>query len=1038
MNISKPFIDKPVFTTLLMVTLIAFGIISYKTLPVAAIPQVEYPVIEVTAYYPGANPNDIADLVAAPLERQFIIMQGIEMVSSQNYYGSSTIVLQFHQDVDINVAAQETDQAIQKALAELPKDIPQNPTYSKVNPSDTPIMYLAIHSDIANPWDVYEYAYSYLGQQLGTVNGIADINTYGWPYAVRCHVNPQKLAAKGISFSDLTNAIDMANVQDPTGKMYGPDKSIAIKANGQLAKAKDYQDLIVKFVNGAPVRLKEVATVEDGVQDNKTSFKWYTKETPTGESLCFLALFRELGYNTVQACDDVEALLEEVGSQMPKNLELTIPFSLKNWIIEALDDVKFTLYIAFALVVMVIYLYLGKLRNSLIPLLSLPITIVTTFIFMKMLGYTLDIISLSAITISIGFLVDDAIIVMENIVRYAQTEGLSPYDATLKGSKQIVLVIVAMSLCLCAVFIPMLFLQGVIGQIFHELSAVIIIAVVCSGFISLSLTPMLCSRFLANYKEEKKSKMEKLSEKLNNIVEKRYEKALATALKHKIFVLGLATICIVASGVLFVVVPKDYLPPNDLGVVMGFAQMPEGTSPQAFAEEMKSVTKVALENPYVDYFTTIESFPTDNQGLLFYNLTDSSKRPDIWKVMDTLNASNYEHCIGTQTLLKSMPLINLQVGNVTAGKANYQYIFRSFDEEAVNAAAEKIMAKMRESSYFKDVSTDYQPNAPIINVDFLRNQSNSYGNVKAANIEDSLKYAYGETYISKINVPQNMYYVIMDMEESFNSSPQDFNSIYLANNPSGKMVSLNSVVDDAYATGSELSTRINALPAVTIAFNPGEGKALSTVLDKMEEIIAENLPSNVSKTAAGNTAAFAAAITQFVLLIALAIFVIYIILGILYENFLHPLTAISNIPVALLGGILSLILTGNTISIYALIGLLMLLGIVMKNGILIIDFTLELMEEEKLSAHDAVFKACTLRFRPIVMTTIAAMMGAVPIAVGIGGTVAKSRAPLGIAIVGGLIFAQIVTLFVTPVIFLYIHKLNHFFTTKTKLFSSSK
>ena len=471
---------------------------------------------------------------------------------------------------------------------------------------------------------------------------------------------------------------------------------------------------------------------------------------------------------------------------------------------------------------------------------------------------------------------------------------------------------------------------------------------------------------------------------------------------------------------------------------MGFAQMPEGTSPEAFAEEMKSVTKVALENPYVDYFTTVESFPTDNQGMLFYTLTDPSKRPDIWKVMEGLNASNYEHCIGTQTLLKSMPLINLQVGNVTAGKANYQYIFRSFDEEAVNAAAEKIMTKMRASSYFKDVSTDYQPNAPVIHVDFLRNQANSYGNVKAANIEDSIKYAYGETYISKINVPQNMYYVIMDMEKQFNTSPQNFSSLYLANNTQGKMVALNSVIDDSYATGSELSTRINALPAVTIAFNPGEGKALSTVLAKMEEIIAENLPSNVSKTAAGNTAAFASAITQFVLLIALAIFVVYIILGILYENFLHPLTAISNIPVALLGGILSLIATGNTISIYALIGLLMLLGIVMKNGILIIDFTLELMEQENLSARDAIFKACTLRFRPIVMTTIAAMMGAVPIAVGIGGTVAKSRAPLGIAIVGGLIFAQIVTLFVTPVIFLYVHKLNHFFTTKTKLFGSSQ
>lgn len=1037
MNLSKPFIDKPVFTTLLMVTLVTFGIICYKSLPVAAIPQVEYPVIEVQASYPGACPEDIANLVAAPLEREFIIMQGIEMVSSQNYYGSCSIVLQFHQGVDINVAAQETEQAIQKALSQLPKDIPENPTYSKVNPSDTPIMYLAVHSDIANPWDVYEYAYSYLGQQIGTVNGIAEINTYGFPYAVRCHVNPEKLAAKNISFSELTSAIDGANVQEPTGKMYGPDTSMVIKTNGQLLKASDYQDLIVKFQNGAPVRLKDVASIEDGLQNDKSSFKWYTKKSPEGESLCFLALFRQLGFNTVDACTGVEALLESVGSQMPKNLTLTVAFSLKNWILEALDDVMTTLYIAFALVVLVIYLYLGKIRNSIIPLLSLPITILTTFIFMLLFGYSVDIISLSAITISIGFLVDDAIIVMENIVRFAQSDHLTPYEATLKGSKQIVMVIVAMSLCLCAVFIPMLFLNGVIGQIFHELSAVIIIAVLCSGFISLSLTPMLCSRFLGDYKEERKTTMEKISEKINNIVEKKYEKSLTFLLNHKIFVLSLSVLSMIASGFLFVTVPKDYLPENDLGVIMGFAQMPEGTSPEAFKQEMQAATKVALESPYIKYFTTIESHPTDNQGMLFYTLTDAKNRPDIWDVMKDFNKKNYMECIGAQTMLKSMPLINLQVGSSTAGKANYQYVFRSFDQKAVNKAAEQVMEKMRASPLFANVSTDYQPNAPIVKVDLLRNQSHSYGNVTAANIENSLKYAYGETYVSKINVPENMYYVVMDMEKRYNTSPQNFSSLYLANDPSNQMISLNSVLDDSLEVGSELSTRINALPAVTVSFNPAEGVALSTVIEEMEKITSETLPSNVSKAAAGNTAAFNQAMMQFILLIALSIFVVYIILGILYENFLHPLTAISNIPVALLGGILSLIATGNTISIYALIGLLMLLGIVMKNGILIIDFTLELMETESLSAYDAVFKACTLRFRPIVMTTIAAMMGAVPIAVGIGGTVAKSRAPLGIAIVGGLIFAQIITLYVTPVVFLYIHKLNTYLTTNFQIFKTN-
>jgi HAE1 family hydrophobic/amphiphilic exporter-1 len=1034
MNLSKPFVDRPVFTTLLMVTLITFGIISYKSLPVASIPQVEYPVIMVTANYPGASPDDIADLVAAPLEREFIIMQGIEVVSSQNYYGSCTIVLQFHLDVDINIAAQETEQAIQKALSQLPSDIPQNPTYSKINPSDTPIMYLAVHSPVATAWDIYEYGYSYLGQQLGTVDGIAEINTYGYPYAVRCHVNPLKLAAKNISFEELKTAIDNANVQQPTGKFYSPEISMVMKTKGELVKADAYKDLIIKFVDGAPVRLKDVATVEDGLQNNKSSFKWFTKKTPDGEDICFLALFRQLGYNTVEACTNVEKLLAELVPQMPKNLTLTKVFSLKSWILEAIEDVKFSLYVAFALVILVIYLYLGKLRNSLIPLISLPITIVTTFIFMKIFGYSIDIISLSAITISLGFLVDDAIVVMENIVRYAQTEGLNAYYATIKGANQIVLVIVAMSLSLCAVFIPMLFLQGVIGQIFHELSAVIIISVIVSGFISLSLIPMLCSRFLPSYTEEKKSKLECFSEKINNILEKKYEKGLYFALKHKFYVLGFALFSIITSSILFVVVPKDFLPDNDLGVIMGFGQAPEGTSPERFDKEMQEVKNIAINSPYVESFAAIESFPTDNQGMFFYTLSDASKRPDIWQIMKEFNKDNAYKCFGMRNILKSMPLINLQVGNITAGKSNYQYILRSFDRQSLDKGAKDLIDAMKASPFFANVDTDYQPNAPVLNIDLLRNQAHSYGNINARNIENGLMYAYGETYISKINTPENMYYVIMDMEQPFSYGQNSFNSLYLTNSPYGELVNFNSLVDKTFTTGTELSTRVNSMAAITISFNPNENVALSSSLEEMEKLSAEILPDNVIKTAAGNTAAFNQAMAQFILLILLSVFVIYIILGILYENFLHPLTAISNIPVALLGGILSLILTKNAISIYSIIGILMLLGIVMKNGILIIDFTLELINKDKLSPVDAVFKACCIRFRPIIMTTIAAMMGAVPIALGIGGTVAKTRSPLGIAIVGGLIFAQIITLFVTPIVFIYIEKLNRYLTTNFKFF----
>lgn len=1037
MNPSKPFVDRPVFTTLLMVTLITFGLIAYRSLPVASIPQVEYPVIQVSAAYPGGSPDDIADLVAGPLEREFIIMQGIDVVSTQCYYGSCNIILQFHLDVNIDIAAQETEQAIQKALAQLPKDIPQNPTYTKVNPSDTPILYVAIHSTLSNPWDIYEYGYSFLGQQLGTVNGIAEINIFGYPYAVRCHLNPQRMAAKNLSFDEVKDAIDQANVQEPTGKIYGPDKSIVLQSNGLLKKAEEYKDLIIKYQEGAPVRLKDVATVEDGLQNNKSVFKWYTKKSPEGENICFLALFRQLGYNTVEACTNVEALLAKLAPQLPPNMEMTIPFSLKDWILESLDDVKDTLYIAFALVVLVIFIYLGRIRNSLIPLLSLPITIITSFIIMKIFNYSIDVISLSAITISIGFLVDDAIIVMENIVRFGQSEKLGAYEATLKGSRQIVLVIVAMSLCLCAVFIPMLFLQGVVGQIFHELAAVVIILVLVSGFISLSLTPMLCGRFLTDFSHEKKTKIEIFSEKLNNYCEQKYENGLHYAFKHKILVLGFATLSVVLSILLFVIIPKDFLPDNDLGVIQGFAVMPAGTSPESFNQELKGIAESALKNPNVKFMATVGSFPTDNQGMIFYNLIDAKKRPDIWEVMKGISAQHYLNNYDMMTILKPMPLINLQVGNLTAGKASHQYILRSFDQEALDNSSSKLIERMRSSSYFKDVSTDFLPNAPSLHIDFKRNQSHSYGNITAQNIENSLKYAYGETYVSKINVPQNMYYVILDMENQFNTSSQNFSSIYLANTPYNEMVSLNSVVDNSIKSGTELATRVNALPAVTISFNTEDGVALSTAVEEMDRLSKEIVPNNVMIEAAGNTAAFAQAIVQFISLIILAIFVIYIILGILYENFIHPITAISNIPVALLGGILSLMITGHTLSIYSIIGLLMLLGIVMKNGILIIDFTLEIMEEENLPAKEAVFKACTLRFRPIVMTTIAAMMGAVPIALGIGGSVASTRAPLGIAIVGGLLFAQIVTLFVTPIVFIYVHKINTYMINHVKLFKTT-
>lgn len=1036
MNLSKPFIQRPVFTTLTMITVVVFGILAYYRLPVSSIPQLEYPTIQVNTNYPGASAERVAKQVSGPLERQFMLMQGINFVSTSNTYGNSLIILQFHLDVDINIAAQETEQAIQKALAQLPPNLPQNPVYDKFNPSDSPILIAVVYSDTINPWTIYKYGYNFLGQQIGTVEGVAQIKTYGYPYAARVRVDPEKLAARNITLSEVATAIDQGNSQQPTGKFYGKDHSIATLTEGQLYTADDYRPLIIKYVDGMPVRLQDVATVEDGIQNDKQNFRWFDKEHKEGQAACILSIYRQLGYNTVKACDDIIQLLDGLRSQIPAGIKIAIPFLLSTWIKQSVEDVEFTLIVAFLLVVIVIFLYLGRLKNSIIPLITLPITIIGTFIFMLIFNYSLDIMSLSAITLSIGFLIDDAIVVLENIVRWSQEKGLSSYEASIEGSKQIILVVVSTSLCLCAVFIPMLFLGGAIGQMFHEFSAVIIIAVAISSFISLSLTPMLCSRFLANYDHNRKTKMEIASEWLNDLLVRFYAVFLRFSLKNKYIVVIGATASVVLSVFAFLSMPMEFLPENDLGIIQGFGQAPEGTSPEKMGTYMDQISAIAMQNPDVKTLISLQSTPADNQCLMFYQLTDEKKRPDIWKVMENLGQKNRD-VVGINLFTKALPLINLQLGGVMAGKASYQYVLQSLDQDKLYQGTTALVNNMRKSAKLASVSSDFQPNSPALKVDLLRDQAMTYGNITANDIENAFKYAYGETYISKINTTENMYYVIMETEKQFLTDPSKLSMLYLSNKKSpliNTQVPIESVIDTKIVTKPETVNALNSLPSVTVAFDPAPGVPLSDAIDEMNILTKEALGSDVMTRIVGNTEAFQKASAQFISLIILSIFVIYIILGVLYENFLHPFTAISSVPVALLGGVVTLMIFGKSLSIYALVGLIMLMGIVMKNGILIIDFSLEIMEKEQKNEHEAVYKACLIRFRPIMMTTVSTIVGALPIALGIGGTVAKGRAPLGIAVVGGLIFAQIVSLFVCPITFIYVQKLSTFLTTRFAIF----
>ncbi len=1050
MNLSKPFIKRPVMATLIMLPLIVFGIYSYKLLPVSTIPVMEPPIIQVSTTYPGASPNEMGRLVAGPLERQFMLMQGIEFVSSQNNYQTSSIICQFHKDVNVNVAAQEVQNAIDKAQGQLPQNLPNPPTYVKSNPSNTPILYAVIHSDTIPAGKLYEYGYTFLGQQVGTVNGVADIDTYGFPYAVRIRVDPQALAAKDIALSEVAQAINQENPDQPTGKFYGPYRSIVTNVKGQIFDADKYNDLIIKYQDGDPVRIRDVGLSSPGLQNNKEQFKWIQREKDglRRDAVVVLAIFKQQGYNTLKVCTEIEQLLNKLKDELPPSINFSIPFTQSTYIQEAVNEVQFTLLVAFSLVVLVVFVYLGKVRNSVIPLITLPITVIGTFVLMYLFGFSIDIMSMSALTLSIGFLVDDAIVVLENIVRHVEM-GKSPQKGAFDGSKQIILTVVSISLCLAIVFVPLLFMAGTVGKIFHEFAAVILIAILFSAFISLSLTPMLCSRFVPPHGTERKTRMELFSDKVNDSLLKYYEPALKWFLHHKKWVAIFCLVNLAASVYLFVILPKEFLPKNDLGVVEGFIVADQGTSPDEMDKILEELEKVIMKNKHVHTMARMSSTPTDNQSMFFMNLVPVNKRPSVWEVIKQVQ-KEIDQVVGVKIFMKSFPLINLQIGNMTAGKANYQYILQGFDQDELFAASEKLLAALQEKPELSSVNSNLLGDTPILDVTILRDRAHTYGNLNALDVQDAFMYAYGETYISKINEPQNMYYVILENTRDTLKDPQDTSLLYVGKksnrvNDSNLVnedldtfrttqVAINSVTDQKLVPGAQEINHINTVNSVTIAFNVGEGYALSDSIKVVEEVAKEIVPPTIMKSLAGNTAAFKKTFEQLTVLLLLAVFVIYIILGILYENFIQPITPLSALPVAVFGGLATLLIFNEKLSIYALIGLIMLIGIVMKNGILIVDFALEEMNDNGKSPYDAVVSACLVRFRPIIMTTLAAMMGSIPVAMGVGGTVAQGRAPLGMVVVGGLAFSQVVTLFVIPAFFLFVSQVNKHCVEKYKLF----
>lgn len=997
-------------TTLFMVGILFFGIFSYIALPVSSLPNVDLPVILVSARYTGANPETMANAIASPLERQFANIQSIRTISSTSNTGSTYIVLQFNLDRDIDAAATDVQGAITAALPNLPSNLPNNPVYSKVNPSATPILYYAIYSDTLTQGDLYDYATVIVGQRISTVAGVSQVTTFGAPYAVRIQVDPEKLAAKDIGIDTVTRVIQSGNVDLPTGVLFGDKTDYTIRSDGQIFNAAGYSELIIKNENGDLVKIKDIGRALDSSLNDKYGHLYITPET--ARSAVILSVQRLPGVNTLEVIQGIKDILEQIRPQLPADLEISKIYDDSDAIIGSVDDVKLSLGFSFLLVILIVYLFLGKAQDTLIPSLALPISILGTSSILFLMHYSIDIFSLLAITLSIGFLIDDAIVVLENTVRRIQL-GETPFDASLKGAKEIGLTIVSMTLCLSAAFIPLLFLGGVIGNLFREFAVTIVTAVLISGFVSLTLTPMLTSRFLRPYNLENKTKMECFSDRWNSWLKKVYEPCLRWALSHRSLVLGAGALSVVFSVLLGGIIPKDFLPPGDVGYIQGYAQARDGTSPFQMARYHKEIYERALKDPGVHSILSISSQPNQNEGIFFFRLKPVGERPPLDTIIQTLTQS-FSQVAGVNVYLSPLPLINLNTGSTV--QALYQYALTSVDLNSLYTYVPKLIAKMKSDPAFDQVSSDLRALQPQWSLRILRDKAFNY-NVNALDIENFLQFAYSDNRISQINAAINQYNVLIETLPEFYRNPTVLSKLYVRSN-NNALVPLSELVEAKENVGPLTVNHINGLPAANISFNPGKGVPLGTVLSTVSKL-AQDAPAQIKGHLIGTADVFAKSFGSLPLLLLIAFFIIYVVLGVLYESFIHPITVMSALPPALLGGLLSLYLFNEPLSIYSFVGLILLIGIVLKNGIMMINFAINAVENEKKSAYDAIIEACLIRFRPILMTTAAALMGALPIAIGLGGALAGSLKGLGICIAGGLVISQLLTLLLTPVLYYY-------------------
>lgn len=1025
MNISEIFIRRPVMTTLIMVSIVVFGLVGYRFLPIAELPNVDFPTILVSASLPGASPETMASAVATPLEREFSTISGLKSMNSINAKGQTQITLEFELGRNIDAAAQDVQTAIARASRQLPSNMPTPPTYRKVNPADMPILYFAITSTTMSLYRLHEYADTLLAQNISMVSGVAQVQIFGaQKYAVRVRVNPALIASRGIGIDEVEQALAKGNVEFPTGTLYGNYQAFTIEATGQLFNAQAYNELIITSKNGSPVRIKDIGEAVDSVENDKIA-AWYGSNGRLQRAMV-LAVYRQPGTNTVEVADAVKKRVSELSKQIPASVSLHLLYDRSQSIKESVRDVQFTLLFTVFLVVMVIFVFLRRLSATVIPAAALPISIIGTFAVMYLLNYSLDNISLMALTLSIGFLVDDAIVMLENIVRHIE-KGETPFQAAIKGSRQIWFTIVSMTLSLVAVFIPVLFMGGIVGRLFKEFAVTISVAILISGVVSITLTPMMCSRFLKTEANKRHSKLYLAMEKAFQWMLNTYKVGLSWSLKNHRFIMTSSAVILVVTVLLFIKIPTGFLPNEDKGQIFVMTEASEDISFDEMVRHQIQLAEVVLKEPSVKAFMTSVGptpvSPAPNTGRMFISLAPRSERAHVDKIIEQLRPKLMS-IPGLKAYPQNPPTIRIG-GTLT--KSLYQFTLSGSDLPELYHYAQILEAKMKQMPIIQDVSSDLQIRSLQLNIEIDRAKAESLG-VTAQQIESCLWASFGSKWVSTIYAPNNQYEVILELKPEYQKDPSALSMLYIRSSK-GELVPLSSVTTVTQTTAPLTVNHTGQLPSVTISFNLKPDVSLGEAVSEIQKLAKATLPDTIMTSFQGAAQAFQESFQGLWFLLVVAVFVVYIVLGVLYESFIHPLTILTALPFAGFGALVTLMILGKELNVYSFVGIIMLIGLVKKNGIMMIDFALDAQRNEGKSPQEAIFNACLIRFRPIMMTTAAALFGAVPIALGFGAG-GEVRQPLGLAVLGGLLFSQMLTLFVTPVFYLYMDRLQRWFSRK--------